>query len=329
MSSNVKKAKIAVITSPQVGKPDLGVLENAAEIVYSTNVGLKSALDGARAVFLWDVGMIDELKLHWTWLNAAEWMHVAVVGVDDICFNKLKESPIVLTNAGGIYDLAIAEYVVGAVIAYERNYQRLLKQKAQHAWKPFISSGVAGKNALIIGPGRIGRACARALSALGMHVRGIGRHTTDTDPDFERIDSFEDLEGRIGWAHHIIITAPLTPETHHMINADILGFCRPSSHLVNVGRGPIVYTPGLCNALQQGLIGGATLDVFETEPLDDLSPLWNMSNVMITPHIAGEVDGFEGALIDQFVRNATHWLRGESLECVVDKTLGYEKKRVV
>lgn len=323
MAINVKKPKIAILTSAEVGKPDVAQLEKVAELSYSTDVGLKQALDGARAAFLWDVALIDELHAHWEWTSSLRWMHAAVAGVDALCFQEMKDSPIVLTNAGGIYNYAIAEYVTGAVIAYERNYPRLYFQKAQQSWKPFVSSGAQEKNALIIGPGKIGRACARSLATLGMHVRGIGRHTAEDDPDFERIDSFKNIEGRIGWAHHLIIAAPLTPETYHLLNADLFKFCRPSVHLINVGRGPIVYTPDLIYALQQGQVGGATLDVFEVEPLDPLSPLWKMSSVMITPHIAGEIDGFEGALTDQFVTNALHWVRGEPLECIIDKNRGY------
>lgn len=326
MAAPVKKTKIAVVTSPEVGKPDIDALSGIATIAYSVDCGLEQALDGAEAVFLWDVGLIDELRDHWDWMDGVKWMHVAVAGVDTMCFQEMKDSPIVLTNAAGIYNYAIAEYVTGAVIAYERNYPRLYNQMAKQEWKPFVSSGAAGKNALIIGPGRIGRACARSLATLGMHVRGIGRHSTQDDPDFERIDSFESLEGRIGWAHHLIVTAPLTPDTHHLLDAGMFKYCRPSVHIVNVGRGPIIKTADLVYALQQGQVGGATLDVFESEPLDPLSLLWKMSTVMITPHIAGEIAGFEEDLIDQFIGNARRWIKGQALDYVVDKQSGYGAK---
>lgn len=323
MAAAVKKAKIAIITSPEVGKPDVSLLQNAADVVFSTDVGLAEALKGAGAAFLWDVGLIDEVRAHWSLTTDLTWVHAAVAGVDAFCFPEMLNSDVVLTNAGGIYNYAIAEYVTGAVIAHERNYPRLYFQKNQCDWKPFVSSSAQGKNALIIGPGRIGRACARSLATLGMNVRAIGRHAATDDPDFERIDPVDEIEDHVGWAHHLIIAAPLTPETHHLFNADLFKHCRPSVHLVNVGRGPIVNTTDLIYALQQSQVGAASLDVFETEPLSPLNPLWKMSSVMITPHIAGEINGFEDALIKQFVDNAVRWLKGQKLEWVVDKQRGY------
>lgn len=323
MAATVRKPKIAILTSPEVGKPDISPLQNAANVVFSTDVGLEKALEGAQAAFLWDVDLIDEIRANWSWTADLVWLHAAITGVETLCFPEMRDSNIVLTNAGGIYNYAVAEYVTCAVIAYERNYPRLYFQKNQCDWKPFLSSSAQGKNALIIGPGHIGRACARSLATLGMHVQAIGRHAATDDPDFERIYPTEEIEGHIGWAHHIIITAPLTPETHHLFNADLFMYCRPSVHLVNVGRGAIVDTTELVYALQQGQIGGATLDVFESEPLSPLNPLWKISSVMITPHISGEVDGFEDALIKQFVDNAVRWLRGQPLEWVVDKDKGY------
>lgn len=323
----VKRPKIAVITSREVGKPSLSIPPSAAQIFYSTDTGLKEALHGAKAAFLWDVALIDEVRRNWEWTSDLEWMHVAVAGVDAMCFDEMRESPLVLTNAGGVYNYAIAEYVTGAVISYERNYPRLRFQKDHCEWKPFVSSSAQGKNALILGPGRIGRACARSLATLGMHVRGVGRTARKDDPDFECIYAVESIEDCVGWAHHLIVTAPLTDDTYHLLDADLFKQCRPSVHVVNVGRGPIINTSDLVRALQSGHVGGATLDVFENEPLSPMSPLWKMSTVMITPHIAGEINGFEEALIAQFEENARKWLKGEPLDWVVDKNRGYAAKR--
>jgi phosphoglycerate dehydrogenase-like enzyme len=318
-----KKPKMAIITSPQVGKPDVRRLSKVATLSYSDEVGIEEALRGARAALLWDVALMDTLRENWELTKDLEWLHVAVTGVDEMCFMEIRDSDIVLTNAGGVYNYAIAEYVTGAIIAYERNYPRLYYQKKRKQWKPFVSGSAQGKNALIIGPGRIGRTCARSLATLGMHVRGIGRHYAGDDPDFECIEPVERIEELVGWAHHLIVCAPLTDATYHLLNADLFKHCRSTVHIVNVGRGPIIDTGDLIDALQQGEVGGATIDVFEKEPLDPASPLWGMSVVMITPHIAGEIAGFEGALTDQFVDNALHWIRHEPLECVVSKKRGY------
>ena len=318
--------KIAVVTSREVGVPNLSALPGAFRVAVSCETGIRKALEGADIVFLWDEDQIQAIRENWDCMGSVSWMHVAVTGVDSILFDELRRSAITITNAGDIYNYAIAEYVVSAVINYERNFPRLRYQKERHQWKPFVSSSCQGKNALIIGPGRIGRTCARSLKSLGMNVRGVGRTERTGDTDFECVYSFYDLEDVVGWAHHVIVTAPLTPETYHLINTRILNACRRKAHLINVGRGPIVKTSDLVFALKQNVIGGATLDVFEEEPLDELSPLWDMSTVTITPHIAGEVSGFEKALIEQFVQNALNWIRHEPLEYIVDKALGFSRK---
>lgn len=323
MIETANRRKIAVVTSDEVGKPFLGSLHNHADLAFSNEMGIKAALEGAQAVFLWDVALIDEIRAHWDLMKDAQWMHVAVTGVDEMCFDEMRASSLVLTHVSGVYNYAISEYVTSAVINFERNFPRLRFQKERHEWKPFTTSSSQGKNALIIGPGQIGRTCARSLASLGMHVRGVGTHARDNDPDFERIDTFYELEDIIGWAHHVIVCAPLTKDTYHLLDAYMFKQCRPKVHIVNVGRGPIISTTDLVFALNQGIIGGATLDVFEEEPLSPLSPLWDMSNVVITPHIAGEVTGFEEALISQFKENAYRWLRDEPLKYVVDKESGY------
>lgn len=329
MAASITKPKVAVVTSKEVGKPDLSRLAGAARLVYSCDVGLEAALDGACAVFLWDVALIDEIRQNWHMMTNIQWMHVAVTGVDTMCFDEMKRSAIKLTNAGGVYNYAISEYVTHAVISHERNLPRIHYQKKNRQWRPFVGSSCSGKNALIIGPGQIGRTCARSLRALGMNVRGVGTRERAVDPDFDRIDSFYQLEDVIGWAHHVILCCPLTEDTYHLINAPLLKQCRPKTHLVNVARGPVVDTDALVFALKEGIIGGATLDVFEEEPLSPLSPLWDISSVVITPHIAGEVCGFEEALIDQFVENAFRFLRREELFNVVDKMGGYLRQPVV
>ncbi len=327
MAKSIKKPKIAIISSHELGNPNIKPLETMATISYSNKVGLKESLQDAQAAFFWDVAQINELKTHWSWASSLKWIHAAVAGVDAFCFEEIRNAPIILTNAGGIYNYAIAEYVTGVIIAHERNFPRLYQNNALKNWEPFTSSSVQGKNALIIGPGQIGRTCAQSLAALGMNVRGIGCHSTLNDSDFERIDHMNSIEEHIGWAHHIIVTAPLTPQTHHLLNEKLFQRCRSSVHLINVGRGSIINTSDLISALERGEIGAATLDVLETEPLNPLSPLWDIPSVLITPHIAGEVTGFETALVDQFIENASYWIQGQPLKNIVDKEKGYAAKQ--
>lgn len=317
------RPRLAVLTNPEVGHPDLGELAALVDIAWSDEVGFGAALDGADAAFLWDVSLWRELEANWGRCGRLEWVHAAVTGVEGICFPELRDSRVVLTNAAGTYDEPIAEYVALAVLAHSRGWRRLCTQAEQHTWQPFTAQGLRGKDVLVVGPGRIGRACGRALAALGARVRAVGRTAREDDADFGRVLPFTRLDEAVGTADHIVVATPLTDETYHLINADILSRCKPGAHLVNVGRGPVVCTADLVEALQAGRLGGATLDVVEGEPLAPESPLWDVAGLAITPHLAGEVAGADGALVEQFIDNARRWLGGRELANKVDKLRGY------
>ncbi len=317
------RPRIAVLTTPEVGHPDLGELSEHAVIAWSDEVGVAPALQGARAAFLWDTGMWRELRDNWGLCEHLEWVHAAVTGVEGICFEQLRDSQVALTNAAGTYDEPIADYVTLAVLAFERDWRRICAQAERHAWEPFTAHGFAGRNVLVVGPGRIGRACGRKLAALGAHASAVGRTAREGDPDFGRVLPFTQLHAALTDADHIVVATPLTSETRHLIDAEALACCKPGAHLVNVGRGPVVDTQALVAALRSGALAGATLDVVEGEPLDPSSPLWDVPNLTLTPHLSGEVAGTEEALVGQFVANARRWLAGEPLANVVDKQRGY------
>lgn len=315
--------KLAVITSTEAGIPNLSRLKGLYNISYSVNSSIQEALHGASAAFLWDVSLIDELKRHWNWMQDVKWLHAAVTGIDELCFEELRNSDIILTNAGGIYDNAVAEYALAACLNYERCFNKLRDQQLAHEWKWLQGSALRGKNILIVGPGRIGRTCAGLFHVFRCKVAALGsEHKSDSNL-FAFYESSSEAQHYVGWADHIIVTAPLTTGTYHLVNADVLAACKDTAHIVNVGRGSIIDTQALVDALASEQIGGATLDVLEEEPLAPDSPLWNFENVTITPHIAGDVGNFERALITQFIGNARAWAQGDALECIVDKNRGY------
>ncbi len=316
--------KLAVITSAEVGKPTFPALEGLLDIAYSIDSSVADVLNGASMVFLWDVSLAGELGESWEKAGcSAGWLHVAVTGIDGLCTEQLRKAGTVLTNSAGIYDDAIAEYVLAACLGYERKLALLRDQQREHRWSWLQGGLLKGGNVLVVGPGRIGRACARLFRALGCNVAALGTRSKPCDELFDFIDSSASIAKRIGWADHIVVTAPLTKETYHLIGADALASCKISAHLVNVGRGAIVDTAALEQALADGLLGGVTLDVLEEEPLKSDSPLWGMDNVVITPHIAGDAGDFEQFLIRQFESNALKWLAGEPLDGTVDLGRGY------
>jgi phosphoglycerate dehydrogenase-like enzyme len=174
-----------------------------------------------------------------------------------------------------------------------------------------------------VGTGAIGRETARLLRAVGMEVRGAGRTPRSGDPDFGEVAASAELAAHAGWCDYLVNAAPLTEQTRALIDATVFAAMKPSAHLVNIGRGPTVVESDLVAALTGGEIDGASLDVFETEPLPDDSPLWAAPGMVVSAHMSGDVVGWRDALARQFVANAERWLAGEQLENVVDTTLGY------
>jgi phosphoglycerate dehydrogenase-like enzyme len=228
-----------------------------------------------------------------------------------------------VTNAHGVFDRPIAEYVLGAVIAYAKDSCNSLDLQRRHHWQHRETRQVTDARALVVGTGGIGREIARLLRAAGMEVRGAGRRARADDPDFGEVVASADLSATVGWCDHLILAAPLTEATRGLVDAAVLGAMKPDTHLVNVARGPLVDEAALLEALTKGRIGGATLDVFTVEPLPAEHPLWDAPNVIITAHMSGDVVGWRDTLAAQYAENVRRWLTGEPLLNVVDKKLGY------
>ena len=174
--------------------------------------------------------------------------------------------------------------------------------------------------------GSIGREVATVLGAMGMNVIGTARHARQ-DSAFDRVHRQQDLPALLGDADYVVITAPLTPDTDGLFDAATFRQMKPGAALVNVGRGPIVRTDALLQALQRGRLAGAALDVFEAEPLPADHPLWNHPKVMISAHMAGDFIGWRQALGQQFVDNFHRWRRGQPLDNPVSKEHGYVTNR--
>ncbi|MEU8222816.1 D-2-hydroxyacid dehydrogenase [Kribbella sp. NPDC048915] len=318
---------------PRAGRPVVAVLcEHAddrppgldglpAEFRYCVADGLPAALRGAHALLLWDY-FSRAVRDAWPAADALEWIHVTAAGVDTLLFDELRNSAVVVTNAHGVFDRPIAEYVLGAVIAHAKESLRNYDLQRAHRWEHRETRSILGAKALIVGTGAIGRETARLLRAAGMEVRGAGRVARGDDPDFGTVVASSNLPAEAGWADHLVIAAPLTPSTRGLVDAKVLAALRSGSHLVNIARGPIVEEAALLTEVMSGRVA-ATLDVFDTEPLPPDHPLWDAPNVTITAHMCGDVAGWRDTLSAQFVDNLRRWLAGRPLRNVVDKKLGY------
>lgn len=308
---------------PEIQRPaGLEVIERQAEVRYTDAAGLGAALDGAQALFLWDF-FSPAVQQAWPHATALEWIHVAAAGVDALMFDELRSSDVTVTNAQGIFDRPIAEYVLAAILAHAKDFAGSQRHQQRRQWVHRETARVQGTRALVIGTGAIGRETARLLRAVGIEVTGAGRTAREQDPDFGTVVDSAALPEHIGDFDHIVNAAPLTAQTTGLIGAESLAAARGDAHLINIGRGESVDETALVQVLEAGELARATLDVFEQEPLPADSPLWTMDSVTISAHMSGDVLGWREALAEQFVDNAQRWLDGQELKNIVDTAKGY------
>lgn len=302
--------------------PNMTEIERVAHVRYTDEDGLADALRGADALFVYQF-LSQAVSGAWHAADRLRWLHIAAAGVDPVLFPGLVDSDVVLTNARGVFDDSIAEYVLGVIIAFAKDIPASLELQRQGRWMHRDGERIGGKQAHIVGTGPIGRAVARMLRAAGMAVTGVGRRARDDDPDFGSVYPSDELPSRVSDADYVVAVAPLTEQTRAMFDARVFAAMQPTARFVNVGRGELVVTDDLVAALRAGTPAAAALDVFDTEPLSTESPLWSMSNVLVTPHMSGDVAGWRESLVEGFVENFRRWRDGSPLRNVVDKQMGY------
>jgi phosphoglycerate dehydrogenase-like enzyme len=302
--------------------PGIAAAEVVADVRYAPDtVALAERIGEADALFFYR-GAKEPLEAVFAAAERLRWIQSASDGVDGLLFPALIESEVVVTNARGVFEDAIAEWVVGAMLAFSVRILDQRDHQRQGSWVPRGTERLAGSRLLVVGPGPIGRAVARRASALGMRVEAVGRTARDDDL-FSRIRGIDELHDALADADHVLDSLPLTATTHHSFDSDAFAAMRPSARFYNVGRGPTVDEPALIEALRAGRIAGAALDVFETEPLPADSPLWTMADVLVSPHMCGDFEGWERAVVEVFVDNLERFARGAPMRNVVDKALGF------
>ncbi|SDT01629.1 Phosphoglycerate dehydrogenase [Halopseudomonas sabulinigri] len=311
--------RVLVLVAP--GEPPLPGLEPLPDRVELTTVSaeteLREQLPNTDILVVTDfrTGLLERC---WPAKHRIKWVHATSAGVDALLFPALANSNVLLTNARGVFDLGIAEYVLGAVLLFAKDTLGNLRHQRAHQWQHRETELIRGKQALIIGAGSIGGEVARLLGALGLEVTGVARSAREA-PNFQQVVANDDLDMYLPRADYVVITAPLTAATEGLINRRRLALLQPHAVLINVGRGAVVVTEDLVEALQQQTIAGAALDVVEPEPLPEQHALWEMPNVMLSAHMSGDFVGWRRALGEQFKANLARWLAGEDLFNQVDK----------
>ena len=293
---------------------DLTVLEHEAE---DAEIILYSGLTGKSAT----------LQEIWPYAKKLRWVHSLSAGVEKILFPELIESPVVLTNARGVFKRSLAEFAVLGMLYFYKRVRRLVDNQRSHRWDDFNVDMLPGKIMGVVGYGEIGRECATLAKALGVKIFAVRRRPEQSEKDgiADRVFPVSDLKGMLQEIDVLVAAAPLTPETRHMLSDPQFEAMKTSAIVINVGRGPVIDEAALIRALQNKRIGAAALDVFEEEPLPESSPLWDMENVLISPHCTDRTHNPDWLDLSAqaFVENFGRFVRGQPLENVVDKKAGY------
>jgi phosphoglycerate dehydrogenase-like enzyme len=321
---NEKKLPIVIHGVSTVGEvPGIEAVLSDISVRCAPNLkALRDALPGASVLLGWK---FDATELHdaWDCADHLRWIQWPGAGVDAILCPFLVEGDIVLTNMHGVFDRAIAEYVLGLMLAFSKGLPETCYAQKERRWAYRLTERLEGGQVLVVGVGGIGRAIARMLGAVGCRVHGVGRSARSSDSDFAAIYASEDLDQVLADADYVVAAAPLTEKTRGLFGAKQFATMKQSARFINVGRGASVIETALVEALQKKQIAGAALDVFENEPLPPNSPLWDFENVIISPHMSGDYDGHHAAVVQVFLDNLSRFKSGEPLLNQVDKRLGF------
>lgn len=249
-------------------------------------------------------------------LNRAErleWIQALSSGVDGYNHDRLRDEGVALTSASGVHAEPMAEQILGYVLLFERNILRGIRQQREHRWEDYGAGEVRGKTLGIVGVGAIGSQVAEVGAAHGMTVVGTKR-TPETAPDvLDEVHPPEGLSDLLPRVDYLVVSCPLTEETRRLLGSEEFTAMPSSSVLVNVARGEILDQDALVAALEMDELGGAALDVFKEEPLPEESPLWDLPNVVVTPHMAGVSPYLNGRKAELFAENYHAFLDGEEL----------------
>lgn len=259
-------------------------------------------------------------------LEGLRWMQTPTAGIDFVSGALDPASGVVVTNSSGAYGVAIAEYLMMGVLMLYRQMPAYMNNQRAHAWREEgPSRTIAGALVTVLGLGDLGRSFALRMRSMGAVVRGV-RRSAGEKPDFvDALYPVSALADAVDGADIVAICLPGTQETHGLVSEAVLSRMKQDALLLNAGRGAIIDEPALIRALQTKKLGGAVLDVMQVEPLPPDSPLWDMDNVILTPHISGRTEDPACARIiyEIFLGNLERFLSGRPLTHVVDLARGY------
>jgi len=260
----------------------------------------------------------------------ARWIHSLWTGVDNVLCPEILASPLPLTNGRGVFRRPLAEWSIGAMLYFAYQMRRMIRQQQAGVWEAFTTEEIQGKTLGIIGYGGIGSMAAELARPFGMRIVALRRRPELFEPELFNNAPLVDqsfapsqINELLAASDYVLLATPLTDETRGMIGAEQIAAMKPTSVLINVGRGAVVDEAALIKALDDGKIRGAALDVFAVEPLPEGHAFYRMENVLLSPHTADHLQDFVHLAVEAFLENLKRFQAGQPLMNLVDKRAGY------
>jgi D-2-hydroxyacid dehydrogenase (NADP+) len=246
-----------------------------------------------------------------------KWLHVFNAGVDHPIYSEMLARGVRLTTSSGSTAAAVAQTAIAGLLILARNFPHWIAAQRHRAWQPMegraVPPDLEGQTVLILGLGHIGKAFARIAQALELQVIGVRHSARQADDPVDELHAPHKLSELLPRAQWLVIACPLTAETRGLVEGDKLSRLPRGARVINIARGEIVNEPALIAALQSGHLAGAYLDVFEKEPLPSASPLWDMPNVLLSPHNSAAAAGNDRRVYEIFRENLARWMQGVAL----------------
>lgn len=261
-------------------------------------------------------------------LTSLQWLQVGSAGTGSYMAPGVLPERVVLTNATGAYGLALSEHMLAQLLSMMKKLYTYYDQQKECYWKDEGAvTSIYGSTAIITGFGDIGKEFGKRLKALGCHVIGIRRRSLEVPPEADEMGHLEDLPELVKRADIVANCLPDTPATRNLFGKDLFQHMKKGTWFVNVGRGNSVVQEELIDAVEKGIIAGASLDVTSPEPLPPDHPMWKVKNIFITPHVSGgyHLAETKNRILRIACRNIRAYIAGKPLENIVDRETGYKK----
>lgn len=313
---------ITVLVLSNPADRQLAMLERLPEhtgiAVGDSAEAFERAAPDAAVIFNWS-GPGELLRKVFAMSPRVRWVHTRAAGLDRVLFPELVESPVTLTNGSGVFSAPLAEFAMAGILFFAKNLRAMVRNQEAGEWVQVEVAEIAGQTVGIVGYGDIGRTAAARARALGMRVLAVKRHAGGEEGVFGP----ERLTDVLKEADYIVVSTPLTPQTHGLIGVAEFAAMKPNAVVINLGRGPVIDEQAMVQALRDRRIRGAVLDVFDQEPLPAGHPFYGMENVLLSPHCADHTPDWLERAMQFFLDNFERFRNGEALRNVVDKRLGY------